>query len=428
MQVILQAKDKDYPDQEIWSRGGEQSNGDLVTEAYDGGNLSSYPKNDLNSAAYNVTGMDTLALDLINAIDGLNETFPIPQTPTEERQFNASEANAQVQEGLQWQQTSQPAYYSALDASLDAQIAYLQTDKTNALNYAKATLALATARSKEIGAYITHLQNVYHTVGGEWLYYSGGVWWPENDADLAASQAKANELSAKMDSINNQITENQAALSSVNADISQTQSDITNIQNGTVPDRFNFTEDEKNAEGYIENAISFFQNVFQTLGENAAKEAMRLANASVGKTISSYADAVAAWEAHGLAVVSKFSSSDLAAISSALESMDQSAVEAQFNKWAGYLGDAGKAMQIVDFAKVVNDASKSGNWNPVLNYVSAYLAGEVVASLTAFLFGSLVIGTGTAAMFGLLALLLATYADEDHMEDLSEWLDSALAK
>lgn len=407
-----------------WTLGTIAGGETLVTNAYDGGTIiasSGTYKSRANS--YDFAGSMTILAEINRGIALFEQgaIFSYPKTSQEVAAFHAQELSIQIGERMQDQKKAYKNLDSEVTARLNLQIAFNKTNKTSPINYANATLALANAAKVETNANLSALQATSNLLSTKQMYIKGRVFWPNSAADASSAQKEIDEYEKQINAVNSQISDFQKNLAAINKNILDVKNGINSIKSGKVPERFKFTPTQAQLEEAVKTVSDFYSKVYGKLGEKASTNAQTLAAASKGKRIRNYNDAMAAWNKYGNNIEKKLSLADRNAVVNALNSMTQTDLAKNYQKFSKAFGVTSKALDLHRLYQNIKTAVKTGIWAPVITNIESLLAGALVAELAAIIFGGLVIGAVTAAMFAILGMLLASYVDVDHMKSLNDW-------
>lgn len=417
-------------EQGTWSRGfdasSEYNEPSLGVEAPTSDNFSQVasaaPAFDFNSVSDSSIASWRSQVD--SAVSSIGASFPIPQTASELKSFHMSEMSTVIAEGLALQQQRTVTYVADVNSRLDAQSAYIQTNKTDPKAFSSSYLNLQMMRRKELADYISVQEAVLWSLGGEVNYGMGMIWWPETDAEAAAGQAIVDEYQPQYDALKSQIAELNAALAEIDNDISQTQSDMVSITNGNTPDRFDYSKYDQQAEEALKAVIDLYGDIYEHLGETAAMKAMMFENAVVGQKIKTYAEAMSAWNKYGPAVLNKFSAADKQAIANALGALDQQNLADTYAKFAKYLKVTSIALDVNKVRLEVQTALNTNDWNPVFNTVSSVLAGALATEWIAFILGIYAVTPLSVAALAIMGIAASDYLSEQRMAEFAAWVES----
>lgn len=405
----------------VWQRKSAETYDYMETQAYGGGSVSAVKAGLMNT----ITSVaDSISLEFNSSAFRAGTTFRSPQTPREIREFHEQELAAQIGEALQAQQVALNSLTDSQNQRLSAERNYSKANTVSPINYAQTTLALQNAYALELNRNIAYANSTILFIETDIMYNNSKIWWPANDAERIQGEAYVANRSKDIIPFKTSVSNWQQALSTTNAAIAQTNKDIKSIQNGSVPAKYQYSSETQKTLDAIQQVSDFYTDITQRYGIIASNKATLLANAAKGKTIKNAAQAIAVWDRYGTAINAKFSASDRAAISNALQAMDQAEVVQKLSVMQRGFGVASKFVDVATLTNEISKAVQTGNWHPVFIKFETLLAGALASQLLAYYFAALIVSPMGVLLFAVLLASASAAIDESALEELNSFISS----
>lgn len=183
----------------------------------------------------------------------------------------------------------------------------------------------------------------------------------------------------------NEINAKQQLLSQINK--SNAAQETLNVKSGELRKVTVKAMEDNDVKEAIKVSSEFLKEVTGKYGENASKISQELADAAKGKKLKNATEALEAWNKYQGDIDKKYSKTDRAAVTKALESVSYSDVAKHMNKFSKVFGFIGNVNDATDLLLELNKSNKTGDWKPFFVKAETIVAGRVAGVMVAFAFG-----------------------------------------
>lgn len=351
-------------------------------------------------------------------------SFPVPQTPRQQRDFHFQELSIQMGEVLQQEKKALDKLMNEQNKRAKIERTYYAVNTKLPIDYARAQLNLQQSMLNEMKANVGALEARHLVIEVDKVYHSAKIWWPTSSAEAKKWQAYVDKKQQEMDKIQQEISSYQSLINELTKNIAQTNKDIQSINNGLVPGKYKNVSELQLILNALKTVSDFYKNVTQQFGTIAGNNATKFAYASKGKKIRNSKQAIAAWNKYQRNIYTKFKAADIKAIENSMKSVKSADLAKKLASFQRGLGVASYAINAYLLVNEIQTSAKTGNWNNTLLKIETLLAGMLAGEVLALMFSFMALTPLTAAAFVILMAIAAVYIDDELMEGLNHSIDS----